>query len=125
MFSRFHNRSNGLLDQTSESADRASRSGRRYANEALDQVSATLSDTRSRMRPVVDRVTTHAGDYARRSMDAMRDSSSRLREGAYRASDNTVGYIKDEPVKSILVAAAAGAALMALVSYLSRSRDRW
>ena len=39
------------------------------------------------------------------------------------ASDATVNYIKEEPVKSILVAAATGAALMALVSMMSRSRS--
>ena len=38
-----------------------------------------------------------------------------------RAQDTTVGYIKDEPVKSMLIAAATGAALMALVSMMSRS----
>ena len=34
------------------------------------------------------------------------------------ASDLTVNYIKDEPVKSILIAAATGAALMGLVSLM-------
>jgi hypothetical protein len=44
-----------------------------------------------------------------------------LRDKALRASDNTVGYIKDEPVKAMLIAAATGAALMALVSLITRS----
>jgi hypothetical protein len=34
-----------------------------------------------------------------------------------------VGYIKDEPVKAMLIAAATGAALMALVGLVSRSRS--
>ena len=59
----------------------------------------------------------------RRGLDTMRDTSAQVRETALRTSDSTVGYIKDEPVKAILIAAAAGAALMALVSLLARTRS--
>jgi hypothetical protein len=33
-----------------------------------------------------------------------------------------VAYIRDEPVKAMLIAAATGAALMALINLVSRSR---
>ena len=46
-----------------------------------------------------------------------------LREKAQMASEQTVAYVKDEPVKSMLIAAATGALLMGLVSLLGRSRD--
>jgi ElaB/YqjD/DUF883 family membrane-anchored ribosome-binding protein len=61
---------------------------------------------------------------ARRGVDAVRGSSQQLRERARRASDSTVGYIKDEPVKSVLIAAVAGATLSALASLLMRPRMR-
>jgi ElaB/YqjD/DUF883 family membrane-anchored ribosome-binding protein len=35
-----------------------------------------------------------------------------------------VQYVRAEPVKAVLIAAATGAALMALVGLMSRSRDR-
>ena len=47
----------------------------------------------------------------------------KTRDRAAKVSDNTVGYIKDEPMKSMLIAAATGAALMALVSLVTRNRD--
>ena len=53
----------------------------------------------------------------------MRDSSQQLREKAQLASESTVAYVKDEPVKSMLIAAATGALLMGLVSLMGRSRD--
>lgn len=56
--------------------------------------------------------------------DGMRDVSHHVQQRALRVSDNTVGYIRDEPVKSVLIAAATGAALVALVGLLSRSRAR-
>jgi ElaB/YqjD/DUF883 family membrane-anchored ribosome-binding protein len=40
-----------------------------------------------------------------------------------RATDSTVNYIKDEPLKAMLIAAATGAALMALMALLNRSRQ--
>ena len=61
---------------------------------------------------------------AQRSMDALRDGSQHLRERALHASDATRGYVKDEPVKSMLMAAAAGATLMALLGLVLNSRRR-
>ena len=78
---------------------------------------------RDRAAPIINRVATQAEELARRSADAVRETSQQLRDRAVRVSDSTVGYVKDEPLKSILIAAAAGAALMALVTLLSR-RDR-
>jgi ElaB/YqjD/DUF883 family membrane-anchored ribosome-binding protein len=60
---------------------------------------------------------------ARRGVAAAREGSHRLMERANHATDSTVTYIRDEPVKSMLIAAAAGATLMALVGLLTRSRD--
>jgi len=61
---------------------------------------------------------------ARRGVDAVRGSSQQLRERALRVSDSTVGYIRDEPVKSVLIAAIAGATLCAMVTLLIGSRRR-
>jgi ElaB/YqjD/DUF883 family membrane-anchored ribosome-binding protein len=98
-------------DQAARSADDAIRSTQRAAHEALNGLSAKASEVREQ-----------AESLARRGMEAVRDSSTHLRERAVKASDTTVSYIRDEPVKSMLIAAATGAALMALVSLLGRSR---
>ena len=58
------------------------------------------------------------------ALDSVRDTSRQLRDTARHASDSTVDYIRDDPVKAILIAAATGAALMALVSLVSHSRER-
>ena len=71
--------------------------------------------------PLINRLSSQAETAARRGVDAVRDTSAQLRERAVKASDSTVGYIKDEPVKAMLIAAATGAALMALVSLITRS----
>ena len=73
--------------------------------------------------PLLDRATDSAGALAQRGIDAVRETSEHLRDEAWRVSDNTVRRVRNEPVKSMLIAAAAGAALMALVGLLTRSRS--
>jgi ElaB/YqjD/DUF883 family membrane-anchored ribosome-binding protein len=73
--------------------------------------------------PLIDRAAAQADALAQRGLEAVRDGSQRLRDTARQASDGTVHYIQAEPLKSVLIAAATGAALMALISLVSRSRN--
>ena len=113
---------NNLADHAAQSADQAIKSTQRMTNEALNSLSSTVQDMREQAAPLLNRVSEQAGAMAQRGVDAVRDSSDQLRERALRASDTTVSYIKDEPVKSMLIAAATGAALMAMLSLMTRSR---
>jgi ElaB/YqjD/DUF883 family membrane-anchored ribosome-binding protein len=56
------------------------------------------------------------------ALDSVRDGSRQLLDKAQNASDSTTRYIRDDPLKAMLIAAATGAALMALVSLVSHSR---
>ena len=112
-----------VADQTAGAADNAIRSTQRTADEAFDALSNKVDDLRSQAAPLVNRVSAKAEDAAKRGLEVMRDSSQQLREKAQLASETTVAYVKDEPVKSMLIAAATGALLMGLVSLLGRSRD--
>jgi ElaB/YqjD/DUF883 family membrane-anchored ribosome-binding protein len=116
--------SNALIDQASASADRAIKSTQRVANEALDSLSGSVHDMRDAAVPALNRTSEQIGALAQRGVDAVRGTSQQLRDSANRASDTTVSYIKDEPVKAMLIAAATGAALMALLGLMTRSRDR-
>ena len=115
---------NALTDRAAQSADSAIKSTQNVANDAFDSLSGTDKDIRDQAAPMVNRATEKVGELATRSADAVRESTRQLRQTAADASDATVNYIKDEPVKSILIAAATGAALMGLVSMMGRSRGR-
>jgi ElaB/YqjD/DUF883 family membrane-anchored ribosome-binding protein len=69
----------------------------------------------------LDKLAEQASALAQRGVDAVRDRSLQARDQALRASDSTLNYIKDEPVKAVLIAAATGAALMALIGLLRKS----
>lgn len=91
-----------------------------FSNKPLEQ----SKDLLGQVQPLFNRATEQASALTQRGVDGVLDVSHLIRNKALRASDNTVDYIKDEPVKAMLIAAVAGAALMAVVSLFSRSRDR-
>lgn len=111
-----------VADQAAGKADQAIRSTQRLANDALEGLSESVNSASSRVSPLINRATEQASALAQRSMDAMRQTSQQLRDKASQASDATASYIRNDPIKSVLIAAATGAALMALVGLLSRSR---
>lgn len=82
----------------------------------IDPISAVAEEA--------DRLTDQAGKAAHRGVDALNEASHQVRDRVLHASDATVDYIRAEPVKAALIAAATGAALMGLVCLMSRPRDR-
>jgi ElaB/YqjD/DUF883 family membrane-anchored ribosome-binding protein len=110
-------------DSAASTAQGAIRSTQRATDQAFDRVSETVDEVRSKAGPMLNKVTSQAEAAARRGMEAVRDTSQQLRERALQAQDMTVAYVKDEPIKAMLIAAATGAVLMGLISMLSRSRD--
>ncbi len=63
-----------------------------------------------------------ASVMADRASRSLRDGAHELQARARSASHSTTAYIADEPVKSLLMAAAAGAVVMGLLSLMARSR---
>lgn len=71
----------------------------------------------------VDQAVRATQQAASGAVNSVRDTSHLLRVKAEHASDATANYIKEEPLKAVLIGAAAGAALLALVSLMARSRE--
>lgn len=103
--------------------DSAARSAQHGIDSATDALSSKVENLRSQAEPLLNRVSAQAEAAARRGIDAVKDGSQQLREKALRASDSTVAYVKDEPVKAMLIAAATGAVLMGIISLMGRSRN--
>ena len=74
--------------------------------------------------PLMESANEQVTEMAQRVVEAVRESSQQLQDRAARVSDSTVKYIRNEPVKSLLIAAATGAVLMALVNLMWRARTR-
>ena len=92
-------------------------------DQALANVKAGLDTLREAVPNAFSRAAAQVEDLTRRSVERARETGTEVRDQVARASDRTVGYIKDEPVKSVLVAAATGAAVALLVGWAMRSRS--
>lgn len=113
-----------LADRAAETAHSALSSTQGATNAAFDRMNDKVDVARDRASPVIDRWSEQAEAAVRRSLDAMRDTSAQLRDRAHYVSDATASRVRDEPLKAVLIAAAAGAVIMGLVNLLSRSRRR-
>jgi len=107
-----------LIDQAASAADQ----GINATHHALNDLAGGVQSLRDKASPRLDGATAQAGAMFNRSMDALRDGSHQVRAKAHQAGESTTHYIQQEPVKAVLIAAATGAALMALISLLTRSR---
>ncbi len=83
--------------------------------------SAALDATANAAQQAVNVLTDEAQGLAKRTSDLMSESAAQVRRQAELTRDATRGYIQDEPLKSVLIAAAAGAGLVLLGSLLTRN----
>lgn len=110
-------------EQVGQRADEALQTARRAADGAIDALQHKVDDINDTVPGALGRAAARVDEITRRGIERARDTGAHLREEATRAGDRTVAYIKDEPVKSVLIAAATGAAVAALVTLLARSRN--
>ena len=113
-----------VVDAAAQGADQAIRSSQRLANQTLDQLAAQVESARTSAGPALEGIAHDANSLARRGTDALRQRSDQLRDQALHARDSARGYIQHEPLKAVLIAAATGAALVALGTLLTHRSHR-
>ena len=111
-----------LVDQAAQSAEHAIAATRRMATDAMDGLAGSVENLRGSASPALGRMAEQAGALAQSGVDAVREGTHHLADKARHAGDGTVRYIQHEPVKAMLMAAATGAALMALVNLVAGRR---
>ncbi len=97
-------------EELRNSAESAYDQGREYANDSLGRVSDKVRDLRRDLEPAVDQLRYRARRAARQGIDAAGEARDRTRETVEHYTDVTGRYVADQPVRSVLIAAAAGAA---------------
>lgn len=106
-----------------EGADKAVNSARDMANDALDKAEDGIKRVKDNIDPVIDDLAARAQEFATRSINYAAETGDRARRQFNEAADATCRYVSDQPGRSMLLAAAAGAAL-AMAVMLSRRSDR-
>ena len=100
-----------MIDRATQRSDAAIQAGADAAHQALDGLSQSARQMQA-----------DAGHLSQLGLDALRNGSRQMRASAQRAGERTVGYIQHEPLKAVLWAAAAGAAMVVLLGLTGRSR---
>ena len=111
-----------FAERASTQADEALAATRRAANGALDKLQQGVEQLRDDTPGALSRAAAQVDELTRRGLERARLASEDLRHSVARTGDRSIGFIQAQPVKSVLIAAAAGAALAALVSVLARDR---
>ena len=113
-----------FADRAARKAEQALDSTQKVANSTLDSLKEGVAHAREAGPAALSRAAEQVQELTRRGIERAREVGTDVRDKAQRAGDRTVGYIQDEPVKAVLIAAAAGAAVALLIRALSgRSRD--
>ncbi|MES2975792.1 MAG: hypothetical protein V4757_19400 [Pseudomonadota bacterium] len=105
-----------------QSAEDAVESARGFTNDSLDRAGAAMRDVRANLGSSAGEISARARELARRGISAASHTSERAHKTLNQYANVTGRYVADQPVKSVLIAAAVGAALAALV-IAARNRD--
>ncbi len=115
------------MDKLQEAAARRGEQLAEEMNDALDSAHDMAHDALSEAEDAVSRLHRKAkpaiNKYARRSEEFLRSGLARSKDAGLRAKDATEAYVADQPLKSVAIAAATGAAVAALLVWAMR-RDR-
>lgn len=106
------------------SADKAIDSARESAYGAIDAAESKMKSFRSSVEPAVDMLAGKAQHLAHQGINAAVQARDRAQESYVRYSDATSRYVVQQPMRSVLIAAAVGAVAALLFSSSRSSRSR-
>ncbi len=87
-----------------------------YADDVLDKAGQKVRELRGSVAPVVDILASNAKKLARQSLDIVAEAKDKAQQSFHRYADVTTKYVSEQPVRSVLIAAAVDAAVALLVS---------
>jgi len=110
--------------------DDFAKKGQDFADKAADRVQSGLRNAeaatetaRSQAGPSIKKAADQAQGIWTQGMDAVGTARRQVRDTAMQASDSLAAFTRENPLKTIVIAAASGALLLALFNTLARSRD--
>jgi ElaB/YqjD/DUF883 family membrane-anchored ribosome-binding protein len=113
-----------LSKRVMQSAHQAVDVTRGFTNNALDQADEKMRKLRGRVEPAIEELASGAQRIARRGIDIASDTTARAQNSLNRCAAMTERYVTDQPVKAVLIAAAAGAVIAALVLSARKRRQQ-
>ena len=116
--------SRNTRDDVLQAAAHASDRAHSYAHDALDQAEEKFRELRGSVDPVVDKLASTAQKLARQSLNMASEAQHKAQDALKHTAASTSRYIAEQPVRSILIAAAVGAAIALLVTSTRHNQHR-
>jgi ElaB/YqjD/DUF883 family membrane-anchored ribosome-binding protein len=116
------NAASHLSDRAAREADHALVTTRRAAADASQSLRDGFETLKEEVPSALSRAAAQAEALSKEGVGRARRAKEAVRDQALRAGDQTVSYIKEEPVKAVAITAGVGAVAALLVGWLGRSR---
>jgi ElaB/YqjD/DUF883 family membrane-anchored ribosome-binding protein len=114
---------NELAEKAAAKADKAITTSQHAIADAEKTIQAGLRQVKEAVPITLSRAASQAEELARSGIDKARAAGSTVAVKANRVGEQTADYVRSEPTKALLMAAAAGAAATLLVTWATRRRD--
>jgi hypothetical protein len=114
---------NELAEKAAAKADKAITTSQHAVADAEKTIQAGLRQVKEAVPITLSRAASQAEELARSGIDKARAAGSTVAVKANRVGEQTADYVRSEPTKALLMAAAAGAAATLLVTWATRRRD--
>jgi ElaB/YqjD/DUF883 family membrane-anchored ribosome-binding protein len=116
------NKGQVFADKAADKLQSSIRDAKQGVNSAASSASNKVEAVRSGVGPAIDNASDNAQGLLRQGRDAVSDAARKAQDFASDAQDSIVTYTRQKPVKALLIAAAAGAALITLMRAYSFSK---
>jgi ElaB/YqjD/DUF883 family membrane-anchored ribosome-binding protein len=118
------NKGQAFADKAADKLQSGIRDAKQSVSSAASSASNKVEAMRSGVGPAIDNASDNAQGLLRQGRDAVSDATRKAQDFASDAQDSIVTYTRQKPVKALLIAAAAGAALITLMrAFSSSNRD--
>ncbi len=112
----------GLAQKAVDKTEQAVSATKKAVNETATNVSEGLDHFQESSQSALTYAASQADELAQKGLEQARRASTAIRETAQVTGDRTVAYIRDEPIKAVLFAAAAGALISIALGRRNSSR---
>lgn len=102
-------------DKIANKAESAVDSARTLANDALDKADTKVRTLRDDIKPAIDAISSRVQDMAQQGRAAASETTAQARDKFNEVASRTSTYVSEQPMKSMAIAAAAGAVLAMLL----------
>jgi ElaB/YqjD/DUF883 family membrane-anchored ribosome-binding protein len=113
-----------MSEDLTDTAGRAADSTRAFTNDTLNKAESKVREFSSNIDPAVNMLASKAQRLAQQSFDMASEAKERTQQQFKRAAGATTHYVSEQPLRSVLIAAAVGAGVALLISAM-RNRDRY